>query len=150
MVGYQGVSPLITIGIDPDSQAHGVAVYEGKKLVSLHQMDTPAIVSHITNMGQVDIQFSIENVLANNFVFVQKQTGRRSIDMTIGRKVGMAQQSQTELMRWLDKLEIPYQLHKPQKGNWAKNKEQFKQVTGWEKRSNEDTRSAAFFGYLAL
>ena len=64
--------------------------------------------------------------------------------------IGRCQQSQSELMRFLDEYKIKYVLHKPQKNNWAKNKHQFEKVTGWVGRSNEDTRSAAYFGFLGL
>ena len=50
----------------------------------------------------------------------------------------------------LDKFHIQYVLNRPQRGNWANNKAQFERVTGWTKRSNEDTRAAAYFGYLAV
>ena len=53
-------------------------------------------------------------------------------------------------MQWLDSLGVPYKLHKPQKGNWAKDKARFEKVTGWKGRSNEDTRSAAYFGFLEI
>ena len=62
--------------------------------------------------------------------------------------IGRCQQSQVELMRLIDDRNVNYVLHKPQKGNWAKNKAQFEKVTGWTKRSNEDTRAAAYFGWL--
>jgi hypothetical protein len=32
----------------------------------------------------------------------------------------------------------------------AAGKKEFERVTGWKGRSNEDTRSAAYFGYLGV
>ena len=57
---------------------------------------------------------------------------------------------QAEIMRELDSRGIPYELHKPSGGNWADNKVRFERVTGWKGRSNPETRSAAYFGYLAV
>ncbi len=68
----------------------------------------------------------------------------------VGMSVGKCQQAQVELMRMLDFHGFKYELHKPQKGNWAKNKPLFEKATGWTARSNEDGRSASYFGYLAL
>ncbi len=97
-----------------------------------------------------DVLFSIEDVCANNFVYARNSKGNKSVTSKIAMGIGRCQQAQTELMRWLDYYNIEYVLHKPQKGNWAKNKAQFEKVTGWKGKSNVDTRSAAYFGWLAL
>lgn len=55
-----------------------------------------------------------------------------------------------DLQRMLDHYEIPYVLHRPQAGNWADKRPLFEKVTGWKGNSNPDTRSAAYFGFLAL
>ena len=59
-------------------------------------------------------------------------------------------QAQVTLMRAFDHYEIPYILHKPSKNNFADDKNKFERLTGWDKRSNRDTRSAAYFGLLAI
>jgi hypothetical protein len=64
--------------------------------------------------------------------------------------IGRCQQAQLELMRWLDHHRLPYVLHKPQAGNWSDKKALFEKITGWTGRSNEDSRAAAFFGYLEV
>lgn len=94
--------------------------------------------------------FSIENVMANSFVYGRNDKGSRANVSKIAMSIGRCQQAQVELCRQLDHRGIPYVLHRPQSGNWAKHKSQFEKVTGWDKRSNEDVRSAAFFGFLAL
>lgn len=137
------------IGIDPDSKAHGVAVYKGGKLVNLYEANNVGLVERIKNDCN-HMVFSIEDVCANKFVYGRNNKGGKSLVSNIAMKVGRCQQAQLELMNWLDYLKITYVLHKPQKSNWAKNKAQFEKVTGWNKRSNEDTRSAAYFGYLEV
>ena len=93
---------------------------------------------------------SIEDVCSNNFVYSCNVKASKAVHATVARSVGRCQQAQLELMRWLDYYHILYVLHKPQKGNWAKNKAQFEKITGWTKQSNEDTRAAAYFGYLEV
>ena len=140
---------MITIGIDPDSEAHGVAIYMGDKLTSIQTMTLIEII-HLIDETMSETVFSIENTLANNFIYARNANKNKKIEQTIARSVGRCQQAQLELQRVLDWKEIPYVLHKPQKGNWAKNKDQFEKITGWSGRSNADTRSAAWFGYLAV
>lgn len=145
----------IVIGIDPDTEKHGVASYTDGKLGYLGKLSLVEIIDEIINPSkilsenQVETIFSIENVCANNFVYSRNMTRNNKVNMSITRNVGACQQSQTELMRVLDHYNIKYVLHKPQSGNWAKDKAKFEKVTGWDKKSNEDTRSAAYFGYLA-
>lgn len=136
------------IGIDPDSVAHGVAIYRNGKLAELRMMTLVEVVKNFFETGK-EIMLSIENVSSNNFIYARNQA-KIKIQSNIAIKVGRNQQAQQELMRWADYYNIPYQLHKPTKSNWANSKTVFERVTGWKGRSNKDTRSAAYFGYLAL
>ena len=138
---------MIVVGIDPDSDKHGVAVYDDAKLVSLSLRSSIEIVE---SWAGTDAKFSIEDVMANQFVYTRNQKGSKSAQSKVAMHIGRVQQAQVELMRLLDRYGMPYELHKPQRGNWAKDKAMFERVTGWTERSNEDTRSAAFFGFLAL
>ena len=135
------------IGIDPDSEAHGVAVYVDGKLEFLGNVSLMGIINDPYFM---DGHFSIENVCYNSAVFEERvlrasaQAARR-----MANNVGMCQQAQTELMRALEWHQVSYELHRPS-SCWKQNIKQFEQVTGWTKRSNKDNRSAAYFGFLAL
>lgn len=146
----------IVIGIDPDSDKHGVAIYEGRELTQLLSWDLMDVIAYLDShlafckFNPDELEFHIEDVCANNFVYARNNKGSKAATSKIAMAIGRCQQSQVELMRLLDKGKIKYVLHKPQKGNWAKNKKQFELVTGWTGRSNEDTRSAAYFGYLGL
>ena len=139
------------IGIDPDSERHGFAVYEGGKLIVCDRATTIEIVNvHLPFLIGCSIRFAIEDVMSNQFVYARNTRSNKTVQSKIAMHIGRCQQAQIELMRWLDSLHIEYSLFKPQAGNWAKNKAQFERVTGWTGRSNEDSRSAAFFGFLAL
>lgn len=142
---------MFTVGIDPDSESHGVAIYKNGILISLHMWTLPRIVEFISNTDD-KIIFAIEDVKHKKCVYRQKSSSNPRIQGEIGRCLGLNQQSQVELERMLEYMNISYLLYKPRKGNWADPnlKRQFEKATGWDSRSNKDTRSAAFFGYLAL
>ena len=139
----------VIVGVDPDSNAHGIAIYIDGKLVSLHEWQLMDIHCYVLQLGVVDeLFFSIENVLANTFIYERNEKDTKRIQSKVGIAVGRCQQAQMELMRLLDYHGVPYQTFKPMRGNWAADKKMFERITGWTGRSNADTRSAAFFGYL--
>lgn len=141
----------IIIGIDPDSDRHGVAVYIDGELQSLHMLNTPEIIIDYLPRWQEfgNVQFSIEDVMANKFVYGRNRKATKAAESKVAMNIGHVQQAQKELMTWLNRYLIRYHLHKPQKGNWAENKDQFQKITGWTKSSNADTRAAAYFGFLS-
>lgn len=63
--------------------------------------------------------------------------------------VGKCKQAQIETMRICDELGIRVVTQKPSK-RWKSQQEKklFERATGWSSRSNEETRSAAFMGFL--
>jgi len=142
----------ITIGIDPDSMEHGVAIYKDNTLFDLKTMQAPSIINRaLTLRNESDnIIFSIENVAHQNFIYSRNEQSNKAKQAKVGLSVGRCQQAQVELMRWLSYYSFDYVVHKPQKGNWADNKDLFERLTGWTGRSSKDKRSAAFFGYLEI
>lgn len=138
---------MIVIGIDPDAKASGVAVFYNGELLKLANCTTVEIVSELKNKAS-DVLVSIEDVMANQFVYTRNQKASKAAQSKVAMHIGRCQQVQIEIMQWLDALGVRYVLHKPQRGNWAKDKTTFERVTGWSGKSNEDTRSAAYFGFL--
>lgn len=136
------------IGVDPDSKAHGLAVYEDGKLVQLRQESLCSMAGGVWFTGWADL-WVIEDVKANKFIYA-RNTKKGAFGLSIAQDVGKVKQAQIELERFLEYYGQKIMLVKPQSGNWAKNKVQFERVTGWTKRSNEDTRSAAYFGFFGL
>lgn len=136
------------IGIDPDTDKHGAAIYFDGKLVEL---DTLTLVDIYTmaKVGGVD-KWVIEDVTKNNFVYGRNRQQQHLVNQSIARKVGMCQQAMIELVRVLEHFDQQVVLIPPSKQNWAKDKDRFQRITGWLARSNEDTRSAAYFGFLGL
>ncbi len=142
----------IIVGIDPDSERHGYAVYvDGALTVCATATTVEIIVNHLPALLRFgEVSFSVEDVCANNFVYARNKHANKEAQSKIAMGIGRCQNAQKELMRWLDHYRITYKLHKPQKGNWADNKDLFERLTGWTGRSNTDSRAAAYFGYLGV
>lgn len=140
----------IVFGVDPDSAKHGVAIYTNGRLEDLLSLSLFEIYDRVNELKDHDILFSIEDVCANNFVYARNVQQTKGAMAKVGMGIGKCQQSQVELMRMLDYLGIRHIQYPPTKSNWAKNKAMFQKLTGWNGRSNEDTRSAAYFGFLGL
>lgn len=136
------------VGVDPDSKAHGLAVYEDGKLVQLRQENLCSMAGGGWFAGWADL-WVIEDVKANKFIYA-RNTKKGALGLSIAQDVGKVKQSQIELERFLEYYGQKIMLVKPQSGNWTKNKDKFERITGWTGRSNEDTRSAAYFGFLGL
>jgi hypothetical protein len=134
------------IGIDPDANKHGVAVYNNE-LIRLAMMSRKEIIQEFKYCH--DVVFSIENVLLTNAIFPKhlKGVSADKVKMNIALKVGKNQQALQELIADLEHHNLSYILQKPS-SEWKKNKPLFEKVTSWTKKSNEDTRSAAYFGWL--
>lgn len=144
----------IIIGIDPDSSKHGVAVYysgqlrilDCKCLMDIYTLLDESIVSHAIN-NEMEVEVHMEDVRANNAIF--RGGNNLKVQQSIARRLGMVQQAQAELEGLFLYWDIKVVKHKISK-MWKKDKSQFEKVTDWKGRSNEDNRSAAYFGFLGL
>lgn len=142
---------MIVIGVDPDSEAHGIAIYRNEKLEQLEKWNISGLITYLSDQNDLnEILFSIENVMKNQFVYARNRHGSKSAQSKIAMHIGRCQQSQVELERVLTHFGVKFVRFPPQRGNWSDLKPHFEKVTGWKGRSNSDCRSAAFFGYLAL
>lgn len=139
----------IIIGIDPDANLHGVAIFVDGQLQALRKMMLPEIMCYIQEVRRDnEIFVSMENVLHTNAVFPEHAQKNMRKHAKVANNIGRCQQSCIELVRLFTYLEVPHQLVRPTAGNWAHNKSLFEKATGWKGTSNEDTRSAAYFGFM--
>ncbi|ALO46587.1 hypothetical protein [Pseudohongiella spirulinae] len=143
------MSGPVVVGLDPDSKRHGVAVYRNGQLEQLLMLSLVELRAWLDANSTERFLFSIEDVLSQNFVYARNSKSSKAAHAKVALSVGRCQQAQEEVMRELDAREVPYHLHKPARGNWANNKDQFERVTGWRSSSNPETRSAAYFGFIA-
>lgn len=140
------------IGVDPDSVKHGVAIYHHKKLVELLNLELMGLMEkalEIKATGETVIA-SVENVSENPSIWHNQDGNKRSFGKT-SYNVGKCAQAQCEVSRMFKHIGIEQKLKKVSK-KWKSQNERaiFEKVTGWSGRSNEDTRSAAYFGFLEI
>lgn len=142
------------IGIDPDSTKHGVAIYQNghlEDLLSCDLMNLMDTIKTIKDRLTIDsaIEVHIENVCGQNAAFGKKGIANQRAATAVNRSVGKCQQAQLEVERMCEYLGVKVVRHKISK-QWktGESKDAFTRITGWTGRSNEDSRSAAWFGYL--
>ncbi len=149
------MSKLI-IGVDPDSDKNGVAVYKDGELTDLKSLSTLNfylwIEDILFNANPKDIQIHIEDlkaISASSFKHTPKMN--QSVKNTTSESVGKCKQAQTEIENIASHFGIEVVKHRvSSKWKSTKEKKEFQEYTGWTKNSNEDTRSAAYFGYIGV
>lgn len=145
-------NPFVIIGIDPDSCKHGVAIYVGEKLESLHNWQALDLFFYLSkNLDDRHFEIHIENVCAINATFSKAFVKNDRSLTTISRSIGMCQQSQIEVERIAEHFKIKVVKH-PINKSWKDSKvgKKILKQLGWKGLSNENTRSAAYFGYVGV
>lgn len=145
---------MINIGIDPDSEANGVAVYDHGKLVRLSKLNTVQFTAQLEQTifyhRKENIKVHIENVCGISAAFnARNKRANMAVKLKMAQHIGMCKQAQIEIERVCEALGVEFVRH-PVSKMWKKDKAQFEKVTGWAGRSNEDTRSAAAMGWLGV
>lgn len=138
------------IGIDPDSKAHGVAIYEKGKLIDLKPMNLVELMGVFRANEHRNPIVHIEDVNGVSASFTARDSKKNTnIKLKIASHSGMCKQAQIEVERMAEYYGIRVVKHKISSA-WkdARGKKMFEAATGWKGRSNEDTRSAAYFGML--
>lgn len=147
---------MIIIGIDPDSDKSGLATFFNDGLIRLDSKSLFEIHRHFEWLCEhpdyPNIQIHIENIAGTSHNFTAKKATSLPAKLKIARNIGRCEQAQIEIERIAKEFDIPVFRHSLS-SKWKKGKreiEEFKRLTGWEGRSNEDTRSAAYFGYIGM
>ena len=144
------------IGIDPDSGKHGMALYAFGELVRLESMSLIDVMTMIDADFSADefddIEVHIEDVNGVSAAFRAKgKAANINVKLKMAQHIGMCKQSQIELERLFEYYGIKVVKHRISKQWKGKGgKVLFERVTGWDGRSNEDTRSAAYFGWIGV
>lgn len=138
-------------GVDPDSDAHGVAVYHKGDLIALGNLTHEQFRKKLAETDTAELIVSMEDVMSNTSTFRAGRAKNKAVSSKMGHAIGRLYQSQKVLIEMLDDLGVRYVTYPPS-SYWKSQsgKRQFEKITGWTGRSNEDTRSAAYFGFLAL
>jgi len=143
------------IGIDPDAgeKGHGFALYWNGELVDLKnltllEMQDFLFDNYESDHSNVEIHME-DNVMVSAAYRAQAKQGSLAVKLKMAQHIGMLKQAQIELERMFYACGIKLVKRKPA-SQWKKGTDDFKRATGWTGRSNEDTRSAAYFGYLGV
>lgn len=142
----------VIIGADPDSHKHGVAVRIGSELSSLHNLNTIELYEFLKSEFKVaidrkEIRIHLENPKGNNSsAFSHRSGDPLGVKFKKSEGVGQVKHAQACIEQIAEKLNIPVKLFR-NSSRWKKgpDKKQFERITGWKGRSNEETRSAAWF-----
>lgn len=138
----------MTIGVDPDSSKNGVAIYKGVELFDLLNLTTIQFYLLCEEFHEHISAVNIENVNGNRCSsFGWRSLPNAKVKAKYSESVGKCKHAQQEIERICEYFDIKIVHHKvSSKWKDAQGKKEFERVTGWTKRSNEDTRSAAWFG----
>lgn len=146
----------LIIACDPDVDGKGFAIYEDGKLTELRQLSLIELYQYIDfackSMCFDLIELHIEDLCANkSSAFGHKSRQSKQVQNKISESVGRCKQVQIEVERIAEYFGIKIVRHKvSSKWKDAAGKKEFERVTGWAGRSNTDTRSAAYMGYLGV
>ena len=145
---------MIIIGCDPDSSKSGYAEYKGGELLDLKSLTLIEIykmfefISCLSDSCELHIE-DLNAIKSNAFAVKSKDT--LPMKLRKAGNVGQCKQVQLEIERIAEHFNIKVVRHSVSSKWKDKNgKVEFERVTGWTGRSNEDTRSAAYFGKLGV
>jgi len=135
------------VGIDPDCKKSGIAIFQKGQLIGLKNITLIEFIDYCKNIGK-DVTFVIEDGNLISGLYSRNKFGNASLQHKISERVGANKQRATDLIEIAKTYGVRVVTQKPRKGNWADKKQTFEKITGWNKQSNPETRSAAFFGYM--
>ena len=144
----------LTIGCDPDVDGKGFAIYQGGHLKDLLAMPIIYFYEFCKQLnadGNSEfVELHIEDLCANkSSAFSHRRVDPPAVKYKKSEAVGRCKQAQLEVEKIAEHFHIKIVRHKVSK-KWkdAAGRKEFERLTGWTGRSNPDTRSAAYFGYL--
>jgi hypothetical protein len=139
----------ILIGIDPDTEKSGFAFIDKSnlnviQLKNLTFFELFSTLSEIKNTYQpinFDIQIYIECGFLNQGNRHKVFGGSLSLNSKIGERIGANHEIAKKICEMSDFLELKYHKIKPTRSK-IKDKNVFKKITGYDKRTNQEQRDA--------
>lgn len=131
----------IWIGIDPDTDKNGVAIWykDSKELVlkNLRFFELFSLLSELKTAFDIQVVVDAGWLNKSNFHAV---FGNKNINAKIGERVGANHEVGKKIVEMCEFLNLPASLNKPTKTK--SNAERFKAITGYVGRTNQETRDA--------
>jgi hypothetical protein len=147
------------IGIDPDCVKSGLAVYEDGKLTGLLNFTLAEYIEMLPLLAQEEAVIAIEDANLIGGMYRHNPRDSRALAAKKAQHVGAIKRQCSVMIELAEAYDVKVKAYKPRQGNWAgvtktvNNKQGvalLKKHTGWSGRSNNETRSAAFFGWIHL
>ena len=138
------IDTKIKIGIDPDSEKSGVAIAVNGKIIELKTMRFSDLVYFLNEKKEIIGLVVVEAGWLNksNWHVHPGATIREAA--SIGNDIGRNHQTGILIVEMCEALNIRCRLSRPQKMNTVKNNAAlFNKITGWDRKSNPETRDAA-------
>ena len=141
---------MIHIGIDPDVEKSGLAVIEAGQFVRVCSVPNPELFALIESYrGRTDVMFHLEDVNVDSATYYRARPGavsKQAVQNKISQHVGMCKGAAKVIADVIDFYDGQVTMVKPLRGTLKKAKHEadlFKRLTGWEGRTNQDSRDAA-------
>lgn len=140
------MSKKLFIGIDPDTQKSGVAIWENKKLTLLNLsffelLERIKTIALGANVLGLDIVIVIEAGWLNKKSNWHGHGFGEGVASRTGAKVGANHETGKKIVEMCEYLNMTYELVRPE--SKKVNAKFFKQLTKYEGRTNQETRDAA-------
>lgn len=131
------------IAIDPDMKKPGVcSLDDNGEIVELCSMTIPDLIRHINAFS--DSEFVVEDVNQVKTIYASNRRANKHVGLQIAQNVGMVKAAGTIICDLITDITgkppalAPVGLGKQVK----KNAKLFKELTGWQGKTNEDMRDA--------
>ena len=151
----------IVIGVDPDCTKSGFAFYEDGELTGLMNLTISEYVKMLPQLAEDKAVLAIENadlIKVTYNVYPPKMVRNKfAWCASTGMDAGRICRQSVVMIELAESHGIKVVKYKPCKFNWQKStpkgkdnanaKAKLLDLTGWDKSSNPETRSAAYFGH---
>ena len=148
---------MIHIGIDPDIEKPGVAIIKDGKYTAVHSLTMPVLFDLIAECkGEECVTFYVEDVRTDTATYYRnKSTARnkQAVQDTISQRVGMVKGAAMTICHVIKHYGCKLVMVKPKSRAHKDAKHEadyFKRVTGWQGRTNQDSRDAAMLIFQFL
>ena len=141
-----GSGEKIVVGVDPDCNKSGFAIYKDGKLVELLNLNFKEYCTALQERRFGNCMLVIEDANHIKTMYARNRHIKPQAQAQIAQSVGRVKMLATCMIDYASLLGYSVLSEKPTKSNFANDKPKFEFYTKWEGRSNPETRSAAFFG----
>jgi len=142
------LSKTKVIGIDPDAKKSGVAyIDKDGEIIDMESLGIADIVAMTRAFGG-RVVFAIEDVNKHGTIYKHNRKGSQGVQARIAQNVGMVKAAGSMIAELIEDatgrppIMAPLGIGKQVK----RSAKLFNELTGWQGKSNEDTRDAACIG----